>query len=214
MKINIQDVEVSVIDDDLYLQISDPSEADLYKIWAEITTSYPNYEKWLCFRNVEIPHAFLQEHNAILKDDCIRLLLYPNAFIYDETQTAEAITVETFPELAALHDQSYSDMYWTGERLGRDLTKWGIFCTRCPKGKISDYIIISNWQTGMAEIFCIHTTSHDNCKKLLNTAAKYGFDIGKPNVLYMADNIPNGIDHDTALAIGFVNEGFYQGYQL
>jgi predicted GNAT family acetyltransferase len=47
---------------------------------------------------------------------------------------------------------------------------------------------------------------------LITFAAKFAFDSGKKEVLYMADE--NTITHKAALSIGFVNTGFYKGYEI
>ena len=142
MKIIINGIEVIVEDSDNYLQINDISGKDLSTIWEQIETKYADYDKWLCFRNTDIPLALLDEMGAVLEDDCTQMFLYPDKLNYSGALNAEKITDETFCEFAAFHDQSISNMYWTGERLGWDLSKWGIFCLRFDK-RISDYTIMS-----------------------------------------------------------------------
>jgi len=207
-KVKIDGIEILFEDADHYLQIEDISGADLSMIWEQIIATYGNYDKWLCFHNTDGPLDLLEELGAVLEDDCIEMRLYADKINYSEALRVERVTDETFGEFAALHDSRISDMYWTGERLGRDLSKWGIFCLRTD-GQITDYTIMSMRHPAEAEIFCVEASDSTRCRELFAFASKYAFDNGKNYVLYMADD---AMRHDAALDVGFAVTGFYKGY--
>ena len=210
MKLQINGIDAFVEDNDQYLQINDVSASDLRMIWERVKTDYASYDKWLCFRNTDIPYVLLDELGAVLKDDCIEMRLYADKMNESETLGVEQVSDETFGEFATLHDERNPDMYWTGERLLRDLSKWGIFCLRLNE-RIANYIIMSMRHPTEAEIFCIEAYNSAECKKLIACAAKYAFGNGKSEVLYQADN---DLTHEAALSIGFTVNGFYKGYMV
>jgi len=210
MKIIMQGIEILVEDCDHYLQINDISSTDLRIIWEQIKTEYPNYEKWFCFRNTDVPIALLDELGAVIEDDCTQMRLFPDKLIHSASFDIERVTNETFNEFAALHDARITNMYWTGERLGRDISKWGIFCLRHNK-RITDYLIMSMRDPYEAEIFCVEASDGIKCKELIAFAAKFAFDNGKNNVLYMSDD---NVIYDAALSVGFAVTGFYKGYGI
>jgi len=214
MKTLIKNVQVYIVEANKYLQIDDPNENDLRQAWPEISARYPDYERWLCLHNTELSQSMLDELNAVLGDDCIELRLYPDTFICEETPNIEIITEATFPEFAAYHDSRDHDIHWTGERIGRDLSMWKIFCLRSADGKISDYILMSLRNPQTSEFYCIDTPSVDICKKLISVAAKFAFDSGRTNVLFQATVIEDDMLRDAALDVGFVVKGFYKGYEI
>lgn len=208
MRISISGIETIVYAEDLYLQINDISGKDLTRIWPQIKADYINYSKWFCFRNTHIPQDVLDSIGATIEDDCTELRLYSTTATLPKNIMAEMITEETFHEFSIFHDKCAPDVYWTGERIGRDLSRWGIFCIR-KNGNIIGYVTISMWHPTMAEIFCIQSKDVDICKELIAAASKYAFDNGKFDVLHQADN--NTV-HQAAQALGFVVKGFYKGY--
>ena len=210
MKININGIDALVEDADQYLQINDISESDFPVIWDKLNTDYIGYDKWFCFRNVKIPIALLDELGAVLEDDCIQMLLYHDKINESEIIGVEQVTDESFLEFAAIHDGCRTDMYWTGERLLRELSRWGIFCLRC-NGQISDYIVMSMRDSTQAEIFCVEASDINKRIKLITSATKYAFNNDKTEVLYMVDS---DAERESALAVGFTVTGFYKGYKV
>ncbi|MCL2401501.1 MAG: hypothetical protein FWC90_02535 [Oscillospiraceae bacterium] len=211
MKININGIEVLVEDTDQYLQINNISGTDFPVVWDKLNTDYVDYDKWFCFRNVEIPVALLDELGAVLEDDCIQMFLYADKINESEIIGVEQVTDESFREFAVIHDGYRTDMYWTGERLLRDFSsRWGVFCLRC-NGQISDYIIMSMWDSTQAEIFCVEASDINRRIKLIAFAARYAFDNEKTEVLYMVDS---DAERESALAAGFSVTGFYKGYKV
>ena len=210
MKINIDGIEVLIEDANHYLQINDINGTDLCMIWQRLKTDYTGYDKWFCFRNVEIPISLLDELGAVLEDDSTQMFLYADKTNESEIIGVEQITEESFNEFATIHDERHTDMYWTGERLSHDLSRWGVFCLRF-KVEVSDYIIMSMRDTTQAEIFCVEASDTIKRKKLIAFAAKYAFDNGRTEVLYMVDN---DAERESALSVGFADTGFYKGYKI
>ena len=210
MNILIDNIEALISEVDKYLQINDIAEADLRRIWERLQAEYAGYDKWFCFRNVEIPYDLLNELGAVIEEDCKQMKLFPDTFTGAEVQDVLQISDETFAEFAAFHDERNPDMYWTGERLARDYSKWGIFFKRTNE-KISDYVIMSMRHSQEAEIFCIETPNVKTCRELFSFAAKYAFDNGKTYVLYMSDE---EMRHEAALTMGFAVTGFYKGFSI
>ena len=198
-----------VSDIDKYLQINDISGEDLAKIWKQVKTDYASYEKWICYHNYsEIPFKLLEEIGAVLEDDCIETRLAKGGFSYSEASGVVRITVDNFDEFAALHHKRNPEMV-KSERIRRNFSRWGIFALLMDS-RVTDYIILATGHPVEAEIFCVEASDSDKCKKLISYAAKYAFDSGKEEVLYMADE--DTMAHKAAISVGFANTGFYKGY--
>ena len=210
MRIQMDGIEVMVLAEDKYLQINNISGTDLARLWDKIQESYGSYDKWLCFRNVTVPTSQLTQIGATIQDDCIEMNVTPDMASLSPTQGVERITEATFEAFARHHDTCHPDMYWTGERLRPELSKWGIFCTRT-NGHISGYVLLNNAMRDPmeGEIFCIQAEDVDTYKALFSAAINCAFESGKSHVLYMADGVQ---DKEGALGVGFTVEGFYQGY--
>jgi len=210
VKIKIDGIEANVLAEDQYLQINDISGSDLGRIWPQIEANYAAYDRWLVYHNAaDIPIDLLSEIGATLEDDFIEMRLYADSFNCPKTLNATRITEENFATFAAYHDKQSPDMYWTSERIARDLSRWGIFAL-LQDGQIADYILLSMWHPDEAEIFCV--TEGSSCEELITFAAKYAFENGKKYVLYMADD--NSISHKAALSVRFAATGFSKSYKI
>jgi len=209
-KIKISGIEAKIEKTDSYLQINDVSAAGLADIMQQLKTDYATYDRWLCFRNVEPPYALLDELGAKLEDDCAQMFLYDDIVFHISDLYIKRVTENDFDEFAAFHDKCNPSMYWTGERLRRDLSRWGIFYTR-NKGQIESYIIMSMGHPSIAEVMCVESKSLSVSGGLLAHATKFAFENQKSRVLFMADY---GMSRTAALSVGFVVTGFYKGYKI
>jgi len=208
----INGIEVIVSDTDQYLQINDISGSDLEKIWGIILNDYARYKKWICYHNyTDIPFALLDEIGANLEDDCIEMRLNADDFIYTEVFGVVRINEEDFDEFASYHRKCNPDSGAQPERIQRNLSSWAIFAL-FSGDKITDYVILFMGNSVQAEIFCVEASDSIKCEKLIAFAAKFAFDSGKKEVLYMADE--NMITHKAALSAGFAVTGFYKGYEI
>jgi hypothetical protein len=211
MKINIDGIMVFVEDSDHYLQIDDICDADFKRIWQHLKNDYVNYDKWFCYHNMECPSEILTgELGAVLEDDNIETRLTSLDFNKYDDYGIMRVTDENFAEFAVYHDELHPEMYWTSERLKRDLSRWGIFILQVDN-KIAGYIILSI-RDALAEIFCAETSNSIQRETLIAYASKFAFDNGKDEVLFMVDK--NSIDYKAALSVGFNVTGFYKGYKI
>ena len=207
----IDGIEVIISDIDQYLQINDISGSDLSKIWTQIESDYASYEKWICYHNYnEIPFVLLNEIGAVLEDDSIEMRLTADSFICPEVFGVVRVTEGSFDEFADYHCKRNPD-WMKSEIIRRNFAYWGIFAL-LTNNRITDYILLAMGNPIQAEIFGVEASDSVKCKDLIAFAAKYAFDSGKKEVLYMADE--NTIAHEAAISVGFANTGFYKGYEI
>lgn len=211
LKISIDGIEIFVEDTDHYLQTNDICGTDIKRIWEQIETDYKNYDKWFCYHNLEIPYECLRELGAVLADDNIEMRLTADNFICYETLEVERITDESFDDFAYYHDSCNPGMYWTSERIKRDLSRWCIFTLRSAN-QIEGYILLSIGDTVQSEIFCVEAPNKTQSEALISSTVKYAFDNGRHEVLFMAD--ADTINHEAALSVGFTVTGFYKSYTV
>ena len=205
----IDGVKVLVEETDNYIQINDVCGTDLSRIWERIKTDYKMYDKWICYHNTEVPLAELNDIGSVLEDNSIELRMDIVKFITFETPGIDQVTEVNYDEFAAYHDMSNPDMYWTSERIRRDLSRWVIYTTR-QNNRISGYVLMSLLDPIQAEIYCINASDSDQSDLLMTCAVRYASESGKKEVLFMADE--NEIGYEAALSIGFTVTGYYRGY--
>jgi len=210
-KISIDGITAYVEDSENYLQINDICDADLERIWQHLRSDYADYDKWFCYHNMECPSILTCEFGAVIKDDNIETKLTSLDYYKYDANCVVRVTDENFAEFAVHHDELQPEMYWTSERLKRDLLRWGIFILRAGN-KTVGYIILSMGDAIQAEIFCVKTLSKIQYEMLIAYASKFAFDNGKDEVLFMVDK--NSIAHKAALSVGFNVTGFYKGYKI
>ena len=205
----IDGVKVLVEEADSYLQINDVCGTDLGRIWEHIKTDYRTYDKWICYHNTEVPLAALNEIDAVLEDNSVEMRVDIGKIVDPETPGIDQVTEDNFDDFAAYHDINNPDMFWTSERIRRDLSRWVIYTTR-KNNRISGYVLMSLWDPIQAEIYCINASDRAQCDLLITCAVRYASESGKKEVLFMADE--NEIGYEAALSIGFAVTGFYRGY--
>ena len=211
MKTSIDGVAAFAENADRYLQFDDISGADLSRIWGGVQAAYPDYDTWFCYHNTEPPLAWLNEIGAALEDDCAEMRLLPARFQPGDTLGAGRVTGADFAAFAAYHDACNPNMYWTGERIGRDLSRWGIFVLRADDAIIA-YLLLALGDPLRPEIFCVQAFDAAQHKALISIAAGTALEGGAKELLYMAD--PYGAGHTAALSVGFAVTGFYKGYAI
>lgn len=211
MKKNINGTEAIIWEADQYIQVNDVCNADLGMIVEQLKLNYKTFDKWFCYHNNETPSALINEFGAVLEDDCIEMKLTAENFINFDASSVMRITDKNFHKFASYHDERNPEMYWTSERIRRDLSLWGIFAM-ITKGSITGYILHSMHDAVQSEIFYIEEPDNAKCQSLFLAAAQFAFDNGKKEVLYMAEE--NSISKEAALSVGFVVTGFYKGYVI
>ena len=203
--------EIFVEESEHYLQANDISITDINVLWEQMKIYYENYDVMFCYHNTKVPVGFMSIIGAVLVDDCVEMRLAEKYFKVSDIYNVVQVTEIDFEAFAAFHDERNPEMYWTSERIKKDLNRWGIFMLSSGS-QIASYILIAMWNPTQAEIFCVETTEHIQGEALIAAASAFAFEKGKTEVLYMADE--NTIAHKAALAIGFHITGYYQGYEI
>ena len=204
----IGDVEIFVDDAEKYLQINDIDAPDLRRVWGFLDDEeFGGYERFLCFHNTDPPADVLEEVGAVLVDDNLEMRLTPENFVPASVTNVHRLADEDFGAFANLHDKLNPDMYWNGERIAKDLTRWAIFAVqRC--GGIVAYAMLALWNR---EIYKVEAESADQYADLITTVAKHAFSDGALEVLYTVDKADPYAE--VAEAVGFAVTGFYKGYK-
>jgi len=207
--VDISGIDVLIEDDEKYLQINDAHSLDMV-FWGQIKSRYMGFEVMFCYHNTTAPVQFLNSIGAELADDCIEMHLYSSDSEFAETEDIFIVNELSFNEFAEYHDKCNPDVYWTSVRIKTDLSRWGIFIMKSAD-TITGYSLISLWDSVQAEIYNVESDS-EKLPDLITHSARYAFNMGKTDVLFMADK--DSIQHSAALSAGFEVSGFYQGYKI
>jgi hypothetical protein len=140
-----------------------------------------------------------------LLESCVETRLSPENFVPTDGCELTIVTNGNFAEFAALHDNANPAMYWTSERIIRDLSQWCMYMYK------SNYILM-RLTNDEAEIYAIKASEKYIGETLVSAASKCAFKIGKPYILYMIDeNAPGELE--IAQTVGFTGCGKYVAYQ-
>ena len=209
---NIKGIDVIISDIDQYMQINDINGADLTKIWDEIKRDYPTYEKWICFNNYEeIPMILLNNIGATLEDNCIEMRMSVDNFTDAQTPNIIRVNEKMLTEFLVHHTKCNPENGASGDIVKRNFSQWGIFVSM-EKGKIKDYIMVYMGNQVYGEIFCIEASDMNTCRDLITCAARFTFDNGKNEILYMSNE--DTMPYQMAFSAGFEIKGFYKGYKI
>ena len=191
-----------------HLQVNDfypECPEDCFSFWRGLQDRYEGYEVDFCYHNHEAPIAFLKEIGASLLESCVEARLTQENFTLVYGLEATLVSNGNLAEFVAMHDKVNHEMYWTGERISRDLSQWRIYM--CGKA----YVMMSIWGD-IAEIFALEATNAKEGAALLSTVAAFAFETGKTAVLMMVDdNTP--IQLEAARLVGFAECGRYRNYR-
>lgn len=178
-----------------------------YTFWKDLQDKYMGFTIDFCYHNCSVPVDFMLEINAKVLESCIETRLNKELFtpVYDYELTL--ITNENFAEFAVLHDNTnpLSSMYWTSERIKKDLSRWVIYIYR------NNYVLM-NLGGNVSEIYAIKTTDKNIGKALISKASEYAFKAGKTGVLQMVEDDAL-TELEMTQSVGFVPCGKYICYQ-
>jgi len=205
-KIIIAGSEVLVDESERYIQLNDVNLTDICDLWKQIKIRYLGYDVMFCYHNAITTNSFLNEIGAILIDDNVEMRLSPENFIATDRNDVKQISESDFDSFTVYHDNHNPEMYWSSERIKKDLSRWAIFALHTDK-RITGYILLALWNS---EIFCVNAVSQIEAEALITVAAKFAFGHGKNELLFMADK--DTIIQKAALAAGFRVTGQYKGY--
>jgi hypothetical protein len=193
---------------DKHVQVNDyyaESAEEFNVFWQGLKEKYAEHSVDFCFHNCEVPIEFMVMIGAKMLESCVETRLLQEKFSPVYGHSTGRVTNDSFAAFAKLHDEKNPDMYWTGEKIGSDLSRWYI-------NTFDDsYVLMSLWDD-VAEIFVLETEGMDINKRLLTTAAAFAFEEGKASVLYMIDtDAPARLE--AARLVGFTECGRYTAYR-
>lgn len=193
-----------------HIQINDldfDNNFEYHNFWRDIQSQYNGYEVDFCYHNCNVPIDFMKEIGAVLLESCIESRLLHDKFtpVYGIKEGA-FVTEKTFSVFKLLHDNLDPKMYWTSERIGRDLSYWSIYI--CD----DSYVLMSLWGD-TPEVYALVTTNADDGAALLSAVTEYAFKMGKNSILFMIDDCSK-IQFDAARSVGFATCGKYIAYRL
>lgn len=174
----------------------------------EIDLGYP-------FENEEAID-FLERSNARLMDSCITMELKKEDFIklsnYDDVITLDK---SNYSEYSAFHDKHNPNMYWTSERIFRNIDIWSIYII-IEREKIVGSIFIKS-KGNNPEVFGISVGEEYKNKglelKLLSQSIDNMFIQGKKEILYFVEE--DAIEEiEATLKIGFKQVDTYRCYKM
>lgn len=201
MKIILDETEKHIQVNDFHAQ----DEENYRSFWRDLQAKYTGYEIDFCYHNAEVPVAFMKEIGAILLESCVEMRLVKVEFAPVYKVETIPVTNENFDLFTVLHDKINPNMYWTSQRVRRDLCQWCIFVCN------DAYVMMSLWGND-AEVFALESSSTDSEAALLSAAAAFAFKAGKTSVVMMVDDNAPG-QADTARSVGFAECGTYIAYR-
>ena len=174
--------------------------------WRDLQDKYMGFKIDFCYHNCDVPTEYMAEIDARLLESCIETRLSPDKFSPALGEyMLTPVTEENYADFAALHDRVDPDMYWTSERLIKDISRWLIYL-------YEDGYVLLNLYSDIAEIFALEATDRNIRTALLSQASQYAFEAGKSGVLYMVDDDAD-VELEMVQSIGFAICGKYIAYQ-
>ena len=200
-------MKLIITEDAMHLQINEfyaDNPEDLRAIWRGLQDKYLGYEIDFCYHNCDVPVDFMYEIEAYVLESCLETRLFQDAFTPISGLDVIIVTESNFDRFASLHDKVSQGMFWTSERLKKDLSHWLIYMY------CENYVLMSLGNEA-AEIYGLEAAERCIRKLLLSQAAEYAFKVKKANVLYMIDDDAHS-ELEMVQSLGFVICGKYVAY--
>lgn len=141
--------------------------------------------------------------------------LYKNNLkIKDIREDIRLLTTDDLEDFSDIHDKINPDMYWTSERLKKNLDNWRIFVYR-EMGKIKSYIMSQVYTDLTGEIFNITNVGfldRSIIEDLVYIVCKDMFDIGVTDIVSSCDM--ESYEKDLYYKLGFERTNDYIGYNI
>ncbi len=178
------------------------------------------------YRNCAVPRDFMRAVGAAPLESCVETRLSPASFTpVFSRETLSPVTENNFAAFRAIHDRANPAMYWTGDRVARDLRRWHILlCGNSggadlengrhkgiPPEIPTSYVMMSLWGD-VPEIFAVEAADAREGAALLTAVAEYAFAAGKASVLNMVDD-SSAMRLEAARLTGFAPCGTYAAYR-
>ena len=181
---------------------------DFRVFWRDLQDKYMGFKIDFCYKKRPVPVDLMLEINAEILESCIETRLAKENFkpVYEYELTL--VTKENFAEFAALHDKAHpetSGMYWTSERINKDLSSWLIYM-------YENNYILAKIRDDELEFYAVEATERRIGETLISKVAEYALKVGKSSILAMVED---GASEELAmyLSVGFVPCGKYIAYQ-
>ena len=200
-------MQLIVTEDEMHLQINEfcaDSLEDLRTIWHELQDKYLGYAIDFCYHNCPVPDDFMSEIGAEVLESCLETRLFQNNFTSVNGLELTTVTASNYEKFATLHDNA-KDMFWTSERIKKDLSHWRI-------SMYNDSYILMRIGSDYAEIYKLEATDQYIKASLLSHAAEYAFKSKKSNLLYMVDD-DGSSELEMVQSLGFAICGKYIAYR-
>ena len=181
---------------------------DFRSFWKDFQSKYIGFTIDFCYHNCSVPIEFMMDINAEVLESCIETRLSHEHFKPTVELEPTIVTEENFIEFARLHDEAYpvtSGMYWTSERIEKDLNHWLIYMY------YSNYLLM-RIGSDTSEIYTIEVKNKNVGETLISKASEYAFRTGKTGVLCMVDDNKQ-TDLEMLQSVGFITCGKYICYR-
>ena len=205
-------MKIIVDENDKHIQINDLYVENLesfLSFWRDLQNKYAGYEIDFCYHNCEVPIEFMHDIGMTLLESCVETRLVQKNFapVYMDCIEPTLVTLENFAAFSILHDKTNPEMFWTSEKISKDLSRWRIYMYG------DSYAMMSLWGD-VSEIFALETLNSNESvgAVLLSEACKFAFETGKTGVLIMIDD-DSPVQVKTAKSVGFIECGKYAAYR-
>ena len=200
-------MKLIVTEDAKHLQVNEfyaDDPGDLRDIWQKLREKYLGYEIDFCYHNCHVPVEFMSEIGAEVLESCLETRLFQDNIISVNGLELTTVTESNFDMFATLHDK-LEGMFWTSERIKRDLSLWLIYMH-------NENYVLMRLGNETAEIYALEAADQHIREALLSQAAEYAFKLKKENLLYMIDE-DAASELEMVQSLGFAVCGKYIAYQ-
>ncbi len=175
--------------------------------------NFASYNLWLGFpKENEIAIEYLSSNNySLIEKSHNDVLFLGNYIIKEESNNIQKVTEKNFHDFKVLHDFVDSNMYWTSNRLLKNLDRWNIYLYY--ENNIARGAIYFTNHYDVVEIFGV---DYENnifnefiCYELMVVCLN---ECKKSNIKYL-NHFTNDNEHQLVLNIGFKNIGGYNYFR-
>ena len=205
-------LEIHIDEAEKYLQIDNSSESALRAAWPLISSNYPGYEIFFVYNSNEAPAGLMNEIGAKQVGNCHEMRLQRKDIPFSLPPNIVEVTEENYDVFAAYHNENMPPHFgWTSKKIKQDMSRWSIFMSQAD-GQVNGYILTRVRSPDYADIYNIECEDLTTGKLLMTAAVSHAFELGKPEIQFMAD--VNSPEEEIASALGFEVKGFYLEYKI
>ena len=204
-------MKLYVWEDERHIQVNEFYVDNMEKFhifWKDLQEKYMGFTIDFCYHNCPVPIEYMLKINAVLLESCVETRLTQENFTPVEMYDLTLVTTENFKKFAKLHDLANpvsSGMFWTSERIKKDLTRWLIYIYE------NNYVLM-RMGNDESEFYAIETMDRSIGEILISKASKDAFKAGKTGILVMVDD-DDLKKLEMYQGVGFLPCGKYIAYQ-